>query len=120
MNIKKYQPNSSSVHNLVNLLQVKYGTNKNMDYFLSDFNKAFSFCLNNENIQFQPIAVFEKDHLCAHIALIIDKRLPKGEAFFGFMETPKNVFIFNSMWNSLVTEAQERGISILKGQTAVR
>jgi len=115
MNIKKYQPNPSSVNNLIKLLQEKYGESKNIGYFLSDFNKAFSFCLNNENIQLHPIAVFDQDCLCAHIALIIDKRLPKGEAFFGFMETPKDISIFNSMWNSLVTEAHERGISVLKG-----
>ncbi len=115
MNIKKYQPDSSAASNLAELLQKKYGENKNIGYFLSDFKKAFSFCVNNENIVFQPIAIFGEDGLLAHIALIIDKRLPEGEAFFGFLETTKDISIFNLMWNSLVTEARDRGISVLKG-----
>lgn len=115
MNIKTYKPETSSIDDLTNLLGNKYGENRNIDYFLSDFRKAFNFCVNNENIYFQPIAGFEDSKLCAHVALIIDKRLPKGEAFFGFLEIPKDISVFNLMWNSLIKEAKEKGISVLKG-----
>ncbi len=114
MNIKPYQ-NNSFANELSDLLRKKYGNNKNFDYFLSDFRKAFSFCIDNENVNFQPIAGFEAEQLRAHIALIVDKRLPTGEAFFGFLEAPEDASIFSLMWNSLVQEARDKGISILKG-----
>ncbi len=114
MDIKSYKPISVS-SDLNGLLQEKYGNNANFNYFLSDFNKSYNFCVNNDNISFHPIAGFEGEELCAHIALIIDKRLPAGEAFFGFLEVPNDVLVFNSMWNSLIKEAHSKGISVLKG-----
>lgn len=115
MNIKIYQPDFSTTAEFSKLLQKKYGKSNNFDYFLDDFNKAFNFCLHNENINFYPIAGLKEKGLVAHIALIIDKRLPKGEAFFGFLEVPNDVSIFNSIWRCLKEEAKKRGISVLKG-----
>jgi len=114
MDIKTYIPTSPNLE-LSELLREKYGNNKNFDYFLSDFTKAFDFCVDNENILFFPITGTEEGHLRSHVALIIDKRLPIGEAFFGFLELPDNITIFDSMWKSLIEEAKKRGISTLKG-----
>lgn len=114
MDIKTYTLASPNLE-LNELLRGKYGNNKNFDYFLSDFNKSFEFCLDNENIRFFPIAGTENGRLCAHIALIIDKRLPAGEAFFGFLEIPEDISVFNSLWENLTKEARSQGISVLKG-----
>ena len=114
MDIKTYQPDSSASE-LTQLLRKKYGSNKNFDYFLSDFKKALNFCINNENVLFYPIAGFENGKMSAHIALIIDTRLSAGEAFFGFLEFSKDTSAFHLLWNSLVKEARNNGISVLKG-----
>ena len=114
MDIKIYQPIATNGE-LNELLRAKYGKSKNFDYFLSDFNKAYSFCVDNENIRFHTIDGYEEGKLRAHVALIIDKRLQHGEAFFGFFEIPEDTSLFNSLWNSLIKKAQEEGITVLKG-----
>lgn len=115
MEIKKYQPKKNIPHGLVDLLQKKYGKFRNLDYFLSEYKKAFDFCIDNENVTFVPIAIGGEDEIQAHIALILDKRLPSGDAFFGFLEAPQDALIFSLMWDGLIKEAQVRGISSLKG-----
>lgn len=115
MEIKKYQPNKTLPLELIDLLKRKYGKSKNFDYFLSDYQKAFDFCIGNESVIFIPIAAYQENVMQAHIALIIDKRLASGEAFFGFLETPEDTLVFSLIWDSLVEEARTRGISVLKG-----
>lgn len=115
METKKYPPLKTPPIELNDLLRKKYGGSKNFDYFINDFKKAFDFCVENENIIFIPIAVYESREMQGHIALILDKRLPSGEAFFGFLESPENTSIFKSLWDSLLIEATGKGISILKG-----
>ncbi len=115
MEIKKYQPDITPPSELIDLLRRKYGKSKNFDYFFNEYQKAFDFCANNENIIFVPIAAYEENEMQAHLALILDRRLPAGEAFFGFLETPEDGGVFTSMWNSLIEEAKARGISSLKG-----
>lgn len=114
MEIKTYKP-SSNTSELNELLKKKYGNIGGFEYFLSEFNKAFSYCVENDNIEFLPISGYKNGGLQAHIALITDKRLPKGEAFFGFLEVSDNVEVFGSMWNALTKEARSRGIGVLKG-----
>ena len=114
MEIKTYQPDASATE-LVPLLREKYGKFKNLEYFLDDFGKAFSFCIDNENIVFRPLAGYDNGKITAHIALIRDKRLPSGEAFFGFLEVPEDVSTFRLMWESLLEEARKEGVSVLKG-----
>src|SRR3989344_58956 len=114
MEIRLYQP-ESLVEPLTLLLRSKYGGDKNFDYFLSDFNKALAFCIGNKNIPFHPIGGVEDGKMRAHVALIIDKRLPAGEAFFGFLESPEDASVFSSLWGGLVKEAHNKGVSILKG-----
>lgn len=114
MEIKKYESKTLPVE-LIDLLRKKYGNSKNFDYFLGDYEKGFDFCIDNENVIFIPITGYQENEMQAHVALIIDKRLPAGEAFFGFLEAPEDASIFGSLWDSLIAEAQTRGISALKG-----
>lgn len=114
MEIRAYQPDAFATE-LVPLLRDKYGKQRNFEYFLGGFRKAFSFCVGNENILFRPIVGYEDGKIKAHIALIRDARLPAGEAFFGFFEVPDDITIFRSMWDALLKEARKEGISILKG-----
>jgi hypothetical protein len=115
MEIKKYKPNKIPPLELIDLLHRKYGKSKNFDYFINDYQKAFDFCIDNENIVFISIAAYQGEKMQAHLALIINKRLSSREAFFGFLETPEDTSVFNSMWNSLIKEARANKISILKG-----
>lgn len=115
MEIKTYKPSLNDLDELKKLLKKKYGNIDGFEYFLSEFGKAFSYCLENSNIQFLPISGIENEELQAHVALIIDKRLPKGEAFFGFLEAPNDTEVFGLMWNALTNEARGRGVNVLKG-----
>lgn len=115
MKIIKYKPTTAPSDELVALINNKYGDKKNFDFFFTDFHKAYSFCVDNSNITFIPISAFEDKQLVAHIALIIDKRLSEGEAFFGFFETQQDVSVFKAIWHSLVEEAKKMGVSVLKG-----
>ena len=114
MQISTYKTDSTT-DELTQLLREKYGNYKDFDFFLSDYKRSFEFCINNENISFYPIAGHVDGCLTAHIALIVDKRLPQGEAFFGFMEFPDDASVFATLWSSLIKTARDNGISVLKG-----
>lgn len=114
MEIKTYELDPSATE-LIEILREKYGSHKDYDYFLNDTKKALSFCTNNENVSFYPVAGYENGKMCSHAALIIDKRLPTGEAFFGFLECPEDAAAFGALWNALIKEARDKGISVLKG-----
>lgn len=115
MKITKYKPSKTPIPELINFVKDRYGDEKNFDYFYADFQKAYSFCVDNENVSFTPIAVFQDDQLIAHTALIRYKRLPKGEAFFGFFEILQDLEVFKKIWESLLEEAKKQNIKILKG-----
>ena len=115
MKITEYKPNESPSLELIELLRKKYGKSNNLDLFFNDFTNSFSFCVGNENIIFHPFSGYEGEEMQAHIALIIDKRLPLGEAFFGFLEIPDEVSVFKEMWKALVKKARGLGINTLKG-----
>ena len=100
---------------LLNFLKKSYGKEKNFTLFLSDYSKSYNFCLNNENIEFIPLTVSQDKRVVAHIALIIDKRLPIGTAFFGFLETIEDKSVFNLLWKRLMEIAKEKRIHMLKG-----
>ena len=115
MQVKEYKTAETPSTKLVDLLRKNYGKGNNFDLFLSDFIKSFSFCANNENVLFHSFAGYVGGKMQAHIALIIDKRLPLGEAFFGFLEIPEEISVFKEIWETLTKKAQGLGISILKG-----
>src|SRR3989344_312581 len=112
MQINTYKPNSVA-NGLMELLREKYGNYKNFDFFLSDSKKALEFCMGNDNVSIYPILGRIDGRMKAHIALIIDRRLPEGVAFFGFMEFPDDVFAFSLLWNNLIKEAKEKKISVI-------
>jgi ribosomal protein S18 acetylase RimI-like enzyme len=114
MEISLYQPQKENTE-LRALITKKYGASRSFEYFLTDFEKAFRFCVDSESVHFYPIAAKENGKLVAHIALIIDKRLPAGEAFFGFFEVPNDRVLFDELWHALITLAKEKGIATLKG-----
>lgn len=114
MNVLSYQ-SSNAADDLVHLLREKYESNKNFDYFLDDSKRSYSFCIDNENVSFYPVAGYENSAMRSHVALIIDKRLPAGEAFFGFLEFQEDAAEFSKLWAELVRTARDKGISTLKG-----
>ncbi|KND49186.1 MAG: hypothetical protein AB203_02200 [Parcubacteria bacterium C7867-008] len=97
------------------LLTKKYIQHENFEYFLKDSEIAYTFCTQSTSITFIPIAAFEDGICVAHIALILDSRLPKGEAFFGFLEVPNDASCFDKLWDALLRESQHHGITTLKG-----
>lgn len=115
MKIKEYKPTKNMPKSLQNFLRKNYGKEKNFNLFLGDYIKSYNFCINNENIEFIPILISSNKNVSAHIALIIDRRLPKGTAFFGFMEVLDDVSVFNALWKKLIEVAKENNVSVLKG-----
>lgn len=115
MKIIKYKPTTAPSDELVSIIKNKYGDKKNFDFFFTDFHKSYSFCIDNPNITFIPFSAFKDEQLVAHIALIIDKRLPKGKAFFGFFETEQDLSVFETIWQGLIEEAKKMGILRLLG-----
>jgi len=115
MQISKYEPTLATVKELNELVRRKYKGSQNLDFFLEDFQKALDFCTSSDNVSFYPFAGRSNGSLESHGALILDKRLPAKEAFFGFMEFPHDPVTFSSLWNSLLQEARQHEISLLKG-----
>ena len=115
MRIIQYKPNSKTTAELLAFIQKKYGEEINFNYFQFDYKKAYEYCLNNANIIFIPFACNSKEGLVAHIALIIDKRLPKTEALFGFFESPDDPLLVNNLWKKITKCAKDRGVNLLKG-----
>src|SRR3989344_5089763 len=113
MEINTHTPRDTN--EFAELLRRKYGTHKNLDYFLQDALIAYKFCIESENILFIPMAIYEQETLVAHAALICDKRLPSGEAFFGFLETPDNQATFTLLWDALIAQARTHNLTLLKG-----
>lgn len=115
MKIEEYRPNKTPPRELIELLRRNYGESKNFNLFLDDFTKAFNFCVDNENVHFYPVAGYDGKEIKSHTALIIDKRLPIGEAFFGLFEIPEETLAFKELWQVLANKARGLGISVLKG-----
>ncbi|MGH2611779.1 MAG: GNAT family N-acetyltransferase [Rhabdochlamydiaceae bacterium] len=114
MKVREYHPKEMPA-DFEDLLIRKYGREKNFGYYLSEEKKSFLFCLDNANVTFQPIAVYDAEKMQAHISLILDKRLPTREAFFGFLEVSEDANLFNLIWNKLIKRARTAGVTMLKG-----
>lgn len=100
---------------LETLVGKKYSTHNNFEFFLKEYENAYRYCENNPHISFFPIGIRESDVLIAHCALIIDQRLPPGEAFFGFLEVPQDPNVFNILWKEMRTLGKDHALSVLKG-----
>jgi len=70
----------------ISLLETLYAPGDNFDFFLGEYERAYDFCVTSEHVDFYPLAFFQDERPVAHIALVIDDRLPLREAFFGFFE----------------------------------
>ncbi len=114
MEITTYQPDPAA-HELIELLREQYAGQRNLDYFLKDIERAMGFCVGNDNIRFPQLAGFENRKMRAHGAIIIDRRLPPGEAFFGFLEFPDDASTGTMLWDHLIKTAKNNGIAVLKG-----
>jgi ribosomal protein S18 acetylase RimI-like enzyme len=99
----------------ISLLKKLYASSDNLDFFLEEYERAYDFCLTSEHIKFYPLAFFQDKKLIAHVALIIDDRLPPHEAFFGFFEVIDDVTVFETVWLELASLAREHNIQVLKG-----
>lgn len=114
MKINTYQADSGAPHDLTELLEDEYGASKNFEYFIEDYIKSYKFCSENENIQFIPVNGYEGEDLVFHAALIIDKRLPRDYAFFGFFDCFSEKQ-FDEGWEFLLKVARQNNIICLKG-----
>lgn len=101
--------------NLISLLRTLYASNEDFDFFLEEYKKAYDFCTTSEHINFYPLAFFQGEKLIAHIALVIDDRLPKYEAFFGFFEIIDDMTVFEDVWQEFTELARKYNIQVLKG-----
>ena len=91
-----------------------YNKYTGFEFFISDKRKAVEFCTRN-NYPVTSVAITEKNKLIAHVALILNRQLPQGEAFFGFFECTDNKEVFQSLWNNLISLAKENGVNKLLG-----
>jgi len=100
---------------LIVFLKTLYASNENFDFFLKEYEKAYDFCVTSDHIKLYPVSFLNDEKLVAHVALIVDDRLPRTEAFFGFFEIIDDVTVFDVVWKELFSIARRNDIKILKG-----
>ena len=111
-----YNPiNFHSNSDLNVFLKTLYASNENFDFFLKEYEKAYDFCVTSNHIKFYPVAFLNDEKLIAHVALIVDDRLPRNEAFFGFFEIVDDITVFEVVWRELLALARKNNIKTLKG-----
>ncbi len=114
--MEAYQPTTCEAQqDLVRFLTSLYGSNSNFDFFLSEYQKAYDYCCTSTHITFLPLAYCSEGRMLAHVALIIDDRLPEHEAFFGFFEVVDDRQVFETLWEALTAIARTHGCRLLKG-----
>lgn len=116
MKIKLYNPTDfHSENKLRAFLKELYASNINFDFFLGDYQRAYDFCVTSEHVKFYPLVFLQDEKLVAHVALVVDDRLPPGEAFFGFFEIIDDMKVFNEVWRELTKLARLHHVQVLKG-----
>lgn len=115
LKVKRYTLKNNPPKELIEIVREKYLKQENFDYFLNDFKKAFNFCVKNENIYFEPIAIYSGNKMKAHIAIIKDRCIKSSEAFFGFFECSDNHTVFNFLWEELKISIEKIKVSLIKG-----
>lgn len=116
MKTESYQTiNFNSKKDLLEFLTSLYGSSANFNLFLKEYEKAYDFCCTSKHIKFFPIAFYNDGQMIAHVALVVDDRLGKGEAFFGFFEIVDDVTVFEVVWRKLIELAKVHKLQILKG-----
>lgn len=116
MKTKAYEPTDfRSKKDLIDFLRSLYGTNDNFNFFLKEYERAYNFCCVSTHITFFPVAFYEGEQMVAHVALIVDDRLPEQHAFFGFFEIVDDVTVFGCVWQKLTYVANMHKLQIIKG-----
>ena len=114
--IISYNPFSDALPiDLATLIRSHYGHDHHFNSFLAEYTIAYRYCLNSPHVSFSPFFTKDGGTPVGHIALITDTRLPQGEAFFGFMETPNDEGTFDISWNELIIRARAKKIRRLLG-----
>ncbi len=113
MKVVIYQNNDRLKNEYFELVKRKYMNLKNFEYFFSDLKKALKF----SHLKQQPyfISVIDDSTMLAHAAVICDRQLPRGTAFWGFFETSDNEEVFQLLWEKIKEVAREKGINRLLG-----
>jgi Acetyltransferase (GNAT) domain len=116
MKLIQYEPiDFKSGPGLFLFLKSLYSDKTNFDFFLAEYERAYTYCLTSEDIKFLPLAIIQNEKMVAHVALIVDDRLPKGQAFFGFFDIVEDRSLFELIWQELEKLALKHDIQILKG-----
>lgn len=116
MNVQPYTPDSSSYAALLTpLLNKLYGESEAEILYLEGHAVAYDYCLETEAITFLPILVRNGVAPIGHVGLILDSRLPAGEAFFGFFEVIEDNQVFDTLWTALLDLAGAHGLRRLLG-----
>jgi len=116
MRAEAYKPTKfGSKKDLLIFLESLYGSNENFDFFLKEYERAYDFCCTSGHIAFLPMAFYKDGQMVAHVALIIDDRLPKHQAFFGFFEVVDDMSVFEVVWQELTELAGMHDVHLLKG-----
>jgi len=111
-----YNPTRTNITTeLYSFLSRSYFQHKNFNFFLSEYQNAFRYCLDSRHISCHPIMVKRNDQLLGHVALIRDDRLNAEDAFFGFLEFVDDSTVFTQLWQQLTSLARKHNISTIKG-----
>ena len=105
----------SQAREYLDLVQKYYQEQTGFDYSFGDIQRGLEYSLKNSHQQVHFITVRNNERLIAHIALILDDRLPVGEAFFGFMEFPEDMAVFRKLWDELLKIAETSRIQKISG-----
>jgi len=116
MNIKPYNPTGFHAEkDLAAFISALYSSNNSFGFFFDEYRRAYDFCCESEHITFLPLSFFQNKEMVAHVALILDDRLPRHQAFFGFFEVVNDLVVFKIVWRELISLAKMHNIQILKG-----
>jgi len=116
MKIELYKPTDfRSKKDLISFLKSLYGTNDNFDFLLKEYERAYDFCCASRHIEFFPLTISKNGEMVAHIALIVDDRLPQHQAFFGFFEVIDDMTVFETVWKELTKLARVHNTPFFKG-----
>jgi len=116
MKVSNYEPVGKEINtSLGGFLERHYSNKKNYEFFYSEYQSAYEFCIHSKHVSFYPVMATEGNEFLGHIALILDDRLSDVEAFFGFFEVADDFEVFNELWNQLLALARTHNVKKLKG-----
>lgn len=84
------------------------------DVLMRDYEAAYAFAASSPDVELVPL-IAEGVGSVGHAALMLDRRLPEGDAFLGFFEAPDREEAFSALLSGLRDAARERGVKRLLG-----